>query len=155
MRIRIVSLGQRLPGWIHQGTAEYLDRLPRDWPVDLIELKPEPRTHGKNIPQILAQEACRVLIASEGATRIVLDERGQSWTTRQLADHMAQWRLSARDVALIIGSADGLDASVKKKADEMWSLSPLTLPHGIVRVVLAEQIYRAISLLNHHPYHRE
>lgn len=155
MRIKIVSLGQRLPNWIHQGTTEYLDRLPRDWSVDLIELKPEPRTHGKNISQILVQEARRVLAASEGATRIVLDERGQSWTTRQLADRMEQWRLSARDVALIIGSADGLDASIKKEADGMWSLSSLTLPHGIVRVVLAEQIYRAVSLLNNHPYHRE
>lgn len=155
MRIKIVSLGQRLPEWVRQGTSEYLDRLPRDWPVDLIELKPEPRTHGKSIAQVLALEASRVLAASEGAVRIVLDERGQSWTTRQLAEHMAQWRLAARDVALIIGSADGLDASVKKEAERVWSLSPLTLPHGMVRVVLAEQIYRAASLLNNHPYHRE
>jgi rRNA large subunit m3Psi methyltransferase RlmH len=155
MRIKIVSFGQRLPIWINQGVAEYLNRLPRDWSVDLVELKPEPRGQGKSIAQILTLEARRVLASCENAVKIVLDERGQSWTTRQLADHMTQWRLAARDVSLIVGSADGLDASLKKEADQRWSLSPLTLPHGIVRIVLAEQLYRAVSLLNNHPYHRE
>jgi 23S rRNA (pseudouridine1915-N3)-methyltransferase len=92
---------------------------------------------------------------SQGVLRVVLDERGRSFPTRTLADHLERWRNDGRDISFVIGGADGLDESIKSRADLLWSLSPLTLPHGLVRVVLAEQLYRASSLLSGHPYHRD
>ena len=155
MRLRLVALGHRMPGWVAEGYADYAKRLPRDCALDLVEIKPEPRDRGKSTGQLLSAEALRIHAACAGFRVVALDERGKAWTTRELAARLARWRDEARDVAFVIGSADGLDASVTRDADDVVSLSALTLPHALVRVVLAEQLYRATALNAGHPYHRE
>lgn len=144
-----------MPAWIAAGWDEYAKRMPRTFPLELVELKPEPRDRGKPVPQLLAAEAVRIAAACRGAQRVALDERGQVWTTRMLADALARWRDEARDVAFVIGSADGLADEVKRDAAAVVAVSALTLPHGLVRIIVAEQLYRAVSLLAGHPYHRE
>jgi len=147
-----------MPAWIASGFDEYARRMPREMPLALIELKPEPRHDNPGstaAARTLENEARRVEAAiPRGAQRVVLDESGSTVTTRQLAQRMARWRESGQDVAFIIGGADGTAARLKSDAHWLWSLSPLTLPHGLVRVVLVEQLYRAASILAHHPYHR-
>ena len=155
MRLRIVALGQRMPAWVTAAVADYAQRLPRETPLDLVELKPAARDRGRTVPQMLADEARAIAAACAGATVVALDERGAAWTTRELADRLARWRADGREVAFVIGSADGLDASVKADASAVVALSAMTLPHGLARVILAEQLYRAASLLAGHPYHRE
>jgi 23S rRNA (pseudouridine1915-N3)-methyltransferase len=156
MRLRVIAPGHRMPGWVAEGWAEYVRRLPREFAVELVELRPEPRDRGRTTGQILAAEGVR--IAREWAgdwVRIALDERGRGWTTTDFASRLRGWRDQGRAVAFAIGSADGLAESVRRDANVILSLSALTLPHGLVRVMLAEQIYRAASLLAGHPYHRE
>jgi 23S rRNA (pseudouridine1915-N3)-methyltransferase len=155
MRLRVVALGHRMPAWVTEGVADYVRRLPREYAFDLVELKPAPRDRGRSVPMLLADEAQRIAAACTGARIVALDERGKAWTTRQLADRLSRWRSEGADVTFVIGSADGLDASIKDKAEALVSLSSLTLPHGLVRIVLAEQLYRAASLVAGHPYHRE
>ena len=152
MKLAIVAMGQRMPGWVDQAFDDYAKRLPRDFAVELTELKPAPR--GKSVPQILALEATRILGACGEANIVVLDERGSAWSTQAFAQRLARWRDDAQDIAFVIGSADGLDASVKRRAKAMLQLSAMTLPHALARIVLIEQIYRAWSLLAAHPYHR-
>ncbi len=156
MKFLILSVGHKIPDWVTAGFLEYAKRMPREAKIELLELKPEPRTSGKTPQQIMEAEALRILAAlPQDCLRIALDERGASWTTRQLADRMGQWMGEGRDVAFIIGGADGLHESVKKNAQQLLALSAMTLPHAMVRVLLAEQLYRAHSLLHNHPYHRE
>ena len=155
MKLRVVALGQRMPAWVDAGWDEYARRMPQDLPVELVALKAEPRDRGKTAAQILAAEAARIAAACKSATLVALDERGERWTTRVLADKIARWRIEAHDVAFVIGSADGLAERVKRNASATVSLSALTLPHGLVRIIVAEQLYRAVSLLSRHPYHRE
>jgi 23S rRNA (pseudouridine1915-N3)-methyltransferase len=156
MRFLILSVGHKIPEWVTAGFIEYAKRMPREAKIELVELKPEPRTSGKTPQQIMEAEAQRILAAlPQGCLRIALDERGAAWTTRQLADKMGQWMGEGRDAAFIIGGADGLHESVKKNAQQLLALSAMTLPHAMVRVLLAEQLYRAHSLLHNHPYHRE
>jgi len=155
VKLRIIALGSKMPEWIAAGYAEYARRMPRDYALELVELKPEARDRGRTVSQLLAAEAIRIDAATTGCIRIALDERGSSWTSRMLADRLGRWRDEARDVAFVIGSADGLDPALKRTADERLALSALTLPHGLVRVMLAEQLYRAVALLTGHPYHRD
>lgn len=155
MRLRVVAMGHRLPAWVAAGWADYARRMPRDYALELVELKPEPRDRGRPVSQLLAAEAVRIAQACKGAQVVALDEHGQSWTTRRLAASLARWRDEARDAAFVIGSADGLADSVKRDAAAVIALSALTLPHALVRVIVAEQLYRAASLLTGHPYHRE
>jgi 23S rRNA (pseudouridine1915-N3)-methyltransferase len=155
VKIRIVALGHRMPAWVAAGYGEYAKRMPRDYALELVELKPASRDDGKSVAQLLAMEAPRVRAACAGRTVAVLDERGSAWTTRQLAQRLSGWRDSVQDVAFVIGSADGLDESVKREASATFALSALTLPHALVRVILAEQLYRAVSVLSGHPYHRD
>ncbi len=145
-----------MPGWIAEGYSEYAKRMPREARMELVEIKPEPRTTGKNTSQIMEAEAQRIFSAlPQNCMRIALDERGEAITTRKLSESMKEWMSEGRDVAFVIGGADGLHDSVKKEAHRMISLSACTLPHGLVRVLLAEQLYRAYSLMHNHPYHRE
>jgi 23S rRNA (pseudouridine1915-N3)-methyltransferase len=156
MKLLIAAVGHKMPEWITMGFNEYAKRMPRETRIELAEIRPEPRTTGKTTAQIMEAEAQRILAAlPAGCMRIALDERGASWTTRQLADRMAQWMSEGRDVAFIIGGADGLHESVKSGAQQLLALSAMTLPHAMARVLLAEQLYRAYSLLHNHPYHRE
>lgn len=156
MKLYVVAVGNKMPEWITAGFNEYAKRMPREAKIELIELKPEPRTSGKTPAQMMEAEAQRILAALPAhSLRIALDERGATPTTKQLAQQMQQWLGDGRDVAFIIGGADGLHESVKHAAQHLMALSALTLPHGMVRVLLAEQLYRAHSLLTNHPYHRE
>jgi len=144
-----------MPAWVDAGYDDYARRMPRELPLELIELKPEPRDRGKPVAQMLAAEAQRIRTASPGRTRVALDERGAPWSTRMLADRLRTWQDAGDDVSFVIGSADGLDPSIKEEAAALFALSALTLPHGLVRIVLAEQLYRAVSLNAGHPYHRD
>ena len=155
MKLSIVALGHRMPAWVDAGYAEYAKRMPRDTPLELVELKPEPRDRGRTVAQLLAAEAPRIRAACAGAAMIALDERGAPWNTRTLAQRLQHWRDQATDVAFVIGSADGLDPSIRDDAAAVVALSALTLPHAMVRVLLAEQLYRAVSLNAGHPYHRD
>jgi 23S rRNA (pseudouridine1915-N3)-methyltransferase len=155
MKLRIVALGQKMPTWLVAGFDEYARRMPREYAVELVELKPAPRGSGKSPAQILAAEAELLAEATRGAMVIALDEHGVAWTTAQFAARLRTWRNSGRPIAFVLGSADGLAAVVKHNADVIMTLSALTLPHGLARVVLIEQLYRAASLLQGHPYHRE
>ncbi len=147
-----------MPDWINAGFDDYAKRLPRDMPLTLTELKPEPRgdkPSAGDIARIVDLEALRIEAAlPKGGFTVVLDETGKTVTTLQLADKLTRWRDDGRDVSFVIGGADGTSARLKKTAGWLWSLSPLTLPHGLVRVMLAEQLYRAVSILGNHPYHR-
>jgi 23S rRNA (pseudouridine1915-N3)-methyltransferase len=155
MNLRVVALGHRMPAWVTAGWNEYARRLPREFALELVELKPEPRDRGRPIEQLLAAEALRIDAACRRARVVALDERGEPWTTRELAGHLSRWRAQGEAIALVIGSADGLAESVKRAAAAVVALSAMTLPHGLVRVIAAEQIYRAATLLAGHPYHRD
>ncbi|GAB4420397.1 MAG: 23S rRNA (pseudouridine(1915)-N(3))-methyltransferase RlmH [Sideroxydans sp.] len=155
MKLRILAVGHKMPAWIADGFQEYAKRMPREARIELIEIKPEPRTTGKTAEQIMEAEATRILAAlPQNALCIALDEHGAQPTTKQLAAQMQEWMQAGRDVAFLIGGADGLHPSLKHQAQQLLALSACTLPHGLVRVLLAEQLYRAHSLLHNHPYHR-
>ncbi|HSM98281.1 MAG TPA: 23S rRNA (pseudouridine(1915)-N(3))-methyltransferase RlmH [Gallionella sp.] len=156
MKLIIVSVGHKMPDWITAGFNEYAKRMPREARIELLEIKPEPRSTGKTTMQTMAAEAQRILAAlPQNCRHIALDERGMQPTTRQLAAQMQDWMREGRDVAFVIGGADGLHESVKQAAQQLLALSALTLPHALVRVLLAEQLYRAHTLMHNHPYHRE
>ncbi len=156
MRFTIVAVGERMPGWIDEGFADYARRMPRTLRVDLKEVRPETRREGRSLAQILETEAERIESAiPKGNLRVALDEHGRALTSVELAEQIETWKSDGRDVALIIGGPDGLAPRFKAPPESMLCLSSFTLPHGLVRVILAEQLYRAISILANHPYHRE
>lgn len=155
MRLQIIAVGQRQPAWAREAFTEFAQRMPPDARLDLVEVKAEPRTGGKTAEQAMAAEAQRLRAAlPRGAWVVVLDEQGERRTTAQLARRLQVWREQARPVALLIGGPDGLQAGLKRSADESLRLSDLTLPHALARVLLAEALYRAQSVLDGHPYHR-
>ncbi len=156
MKLLVVAVGHRMPPWIVAGFEEYARRMPREASLRLVEIKPEPRSDGaRGVARCLEAEAKRIQAAlPPQCYRVVLDERGRQYTTGDIATRLARWRMDARDIAFVIGGADGLAGIMKEGADMMWSLSALTLPHGLVRVVVAEQLYRAASIIAGHPYHR-
>jgi len=155
MKLNIISVGHKMPNWVETACAEYTKRMPRELSMHITEIKPDKRASGKNSEVVQAAEAKRILEVVGKDYLVVLDERGQSVDTKKLASKLANWQNLGKDVSLIIGGADGIHASLKQKADWLWSLSPLTLPHGMVRVVLTEQLYRAHTVNQNHPYHRE
>lgn len=156
MKLVVAAVGHRMPAWVDDGFAEYAKRMPRETPLELIAVKAEPRSSGKPVEALMAAEAERLRGALPGqCRRVVLDEHGEDITTDKLAKRMAAWAREGDDVAFVIGGPDGLDPGFKKSAHETLRLSSLTLPHGMVRVILAEALYRATSLLKGHPYHRE
>lgn len=153
-----MAVGHKMPAWIGAGFAEYAQRMPREARIELTEIKPAVRTGSgdKAIRQWLDAEAQRISAAIPARNyKVVLDERGKALTTADLARQVARWKQDGHDVAFVIGGADGTARALQTEAGLLLSLSPLTLPHGLCRVVLAEQLYRAVSLLAGHPYHRE
>jgi 23S rRNA (pseudouridine1915-N3)-methyltransferase len=157
MKITIVAVGQRQPAWAQDAMADYLARFPADFKVELKEVKAEPRSGKGNDPvqRLMAAEAARIRAATPPHGRlVVLDERGADWTTDQLADSLARWREDGLHPVFVIGGPDGLDADLKRSAQAQVRLSSMTLPHALARVLLAEQLYRAWSMLANHPYHR-
>ncbi|WP_178863556.1 23S rRNA (pseudouridine(1915)-N(3))-methyltransferase RlmH [Thiomicrorhabdus cannonii] len=156
MIIHFITVGQKMPKWVQEGYAEYAKRLPKACSLNLIELPMAQRGKTSSVEQNKAEEAKRILAAvPKGARLIVLDEHGQQVTTLQLAEKMQEWLGGGQDVALIVGGPDGLDQTILDQAQWKWGLSKLTLPHPMVRILVAEQIYRAWSVINNHPYHRE
>jgi len=154
LKFTIVTIGHRLPDWANEACEDFLKRFPPDWRVEVKALKAEPR-EGKPVAAIMQAEAARIEAALErGVRRVVLDERGSRLTSVQLAERADIWLHDGRDVAFIIGGADGLDPTLKQSADETLRLSDMTLPHALARVLLIEQLYRAWSLRHNHPYHR-
>lgn len=159
MKLLVLAVGQRQPAWADTAWADFAKRFPPEMRLDLRELKAEPRSGGKTAAQCKAAEAQRfdAVLAKDarGARRVVLDERGTRLTTAQLAERLRAWRDDGRDAVLLVGGPDGLDDTLKHGADETLRLSDLTLPHALARVLLAEALYRAWSVLDGHPYHRE
>lgn len=155
MRLIVAAVGTRMPEWVDEAFREFAKRMPRELPLQLQEIKAEPRNGGKGVEALLAAEAARIAAALPARCRLVaLDERGIELTTRGLAARLEKWMEAGDDVALVIGGPDGLAAQVKAAATETLRLSSLTLPHALVRVILAEALYRAASLIKGHPYHR-
>ena len=155
MKLYLIAVGHKMPDWVESGFKEYTKRMPREATIELIELKPGQRS-GSSVDKAMETERDRILAAlPQGCRKVILDERGAAWTTMKLAERLKAWQQDGRDVAFVIGGADGLHPDVKKQADDLIQLSALTLPHGMVRVLLAEQLYRAVAINQGHPYHRE
>jgi 23S rRNA (pseudouridine1915-N3)-methyltransferase len=156
MKLLIIAVGTRMPEWVDKATGEYVKRMGRDLPLELVAIRPQSRTGGVTAARAMAQEAERIRAAMPKQAHLVaLDEHGENVTTRELAQRVERWMQDGRDVVFIVGGADGIDPQLKSAAHETLRLSSLTLPHALARVLLAEQLYRAMSLLKNHPYHRE
>jgi 23S rRNA (pseudouridine1915-N3)-methyltransferase len=156
MRSHLIAVGKRMPAWVTEGFNEYNKRLPRNLKLDLVEITPAVRGKTATSDKIMKDEASRIRAAMpEDSFAVLLDERGRQLNSQILAKKLGVWFLQGRDVTFVIGGADGLADDLKKSADMLWSLSSLTLPHALARVMLVEQIYRAWTILQKHPYHRE
>lgn len=155
MNIHLIAIGDKMPAWVQQGFDEYARRLPRECALRLIEIAPGRRGKNADIARAVRDEGQRMLGAvPKGARVIALEVKGRNWSTEQLAGQLEAWMGSGQDIALLVGGPEGLSEEARAAADQQWSLSPLTLPHPLVRVILAEQLYRAWSILRNHPYHR-
>jgi 23S rRNA (pseudouridine1915-N3)-methyltransferase len=155
MKINILAVGNKMPDWVNAGYAEYIKRLPHEITAKLIEIKPEKRTSGQQTQQLLDAESKRIRTAIPSGCRLVaLDEQGKQWTTVKFASVITEWMGEGGDAVFVIGGADGLHEDIKASANELLALSKLTMPHGLVRVILAEQLYRVASVIKKHPYHR-
>ncbi|MEH6388220.1 MULTISPECIES: 23S rRNA (pseudouridine(1915)-N(3))-methyltransferase RlmH [Pseudomonas] len=155
MRIRLISVASRMPRWVVEGYQEYAKRMPADLPLDLIEIPLSTRGKNADVARLMRREGEQMLAATQPGDRIVtLEVTGKNWSTEQLAEQLERWRLEARNVNLMVGGPEGLAEDVAARSDQRWSLSALTLPHPLVRILLAEQIYRAWTVLNRHPYHK-
>lgn len=155
MRARLIAVGERMPAWVAEGFAEYRKRLAHELPLALIELKPGTRGKGRDDARAMLDEGAAILAAlPRGCHMVALDGRGKPWSSEELAGQLAAWRMAGRDLAFLIGGPDGHAPEVLARAEQRWSLGPLTLPHMLVRLVLAEQLYRATTIVAGHPYHR-
>ncbi|MBX3725052.1 MAG: 23S rRNA (pseudouridine(1915)-N(3))-methyltransferase RlmH [Xanthomonadales bacterium] len=155
MRLVLAAIGQRMPAWVEAGFGEYVRRMPPHLRLELVERPASPWAARGDAERGRREEALSLRAAVPAGARLVaLDERGSAWSTRELADQLERWQSDGRDVALLVGGPDGLEPDLRAHADQRWSLSPLTLPHPLVRVVVVEQLYRAHTLLVGHPYHR-
>ncbi|MGM0593302.1 MAG: 23S rRNA (pseudouridine(1915)-N(3))-methyltransferase RlmH [Pseudomonadota bacterium] len=155
MRLHLIAVGQRMPGWVEQGYDEYARRLPPECSLKLHEIPAGKRGKNADIVRLTRQEGERMqAVIPKGARVVGLEVKGRAWTTEQLSERLERWMSEGRDVALLVGGPEGLEPGLSARADEQWSLSPLTLPHPLVRIVVAEQLYRAWSIIKGHPYHR-
>lgn len=155
MKVKVIAVGSKMPQWVETAVAEYSKRLPKDCALEVIEIAPGHRGKGTNKEVAMNQEAEAIRKALKPSDHIVtLEVLGQAWSTEKLAKQLEGWRYQGNDTALIVGGPDGLHPSILKLAKQRWSLSALTLPHPMVRIILAEQIYRAWTILQGHPYHK-
>jgi 23S rRNA (pseudouridine1915-N3)-methyltransferase len=155
MRARLIAVGERMPAWVADGFAEYRKRLSHDLPLELVEIRLGVRGKGRDPARAIAEEGAAVRAAlPKDAHVVALDGRGVGWSSEDLAQAFARWRMNGRDLAFLIGGPDGHAPEMLARADQKWSLGPLTLPHMLVRLVVAEQLYRAATMLAGHPYHR-
>lgn len=156
MQIDLIAVGKRMPDWIESACSEYRKRLPKQVQLSVVEISPANRTRKNSVNNFRQQEEENILSAIKADSMlIVLDEGGQPISSKVLADKLGGWIDNQQSISVVIGGADGLTEKLKKSAKEAWALSSLTLPHGLARVVFIEQVYRAWSILNNHPYHRE
>ena len=155
MRIHMIAVGTKMPGWVNDAFGDYAKRLPKDCALVLHEIPMVKRSKTVSVEKARQKESEQILETIPKNTHVVaMEVTGKAWSTEQLAQQLNQWRDAGGDVCLLIGGPDGLDEACRTAAHQCWSLSPLTLPHPLVRVVLAEQLYRAWSINNNHPYHR-
>lgn len=155
MRMHLLAVGQRMPAWVQQGYGEYEQRIKGDFTLQLHEIAAAKRSKGATVDRMMDEEAGRVLSAMPRNARLIaLDGRGKDWSTEQLAEQIERWSVDGRELAFAVGGPDGHGKAVLDTAEARWSLSPLTFPHPLVRVLLAEQLYRALTILRGHPYHR-
>ena len=153
MRAYLIAVGERMPGWISAGYAEYAKRLAHDLPLQLVEISTKSRN--RDVARAIADEGAAMLAAlPKSAHVIALDGRGKPWSSEELAAQLGRWRMLGKDLAFLVGGPDGLAPAALERADQRWSLGPATLPHPLVRIVVVEQLYRAVSQLGSHPYHR-
>lgn len=156
MKLQLVAVGTKMQNWVQIGFMDYLRRFPKELPFELIEIPAGKRGKNADIKRILEKEGEQMLAAVGKGNRIIaLDIPGKPWETPQLAQQLERWKQDGRDVSLLIGGPEGLAPMCKEVAVQSWSLSPLTLPHPLVRVLVAESLYRAWSVTTNHPYHRE
>ncbi|CAB0149612.1 Ribosomal RNA large subunit methyltransferase H [Pseudidiomarina piscicola] len=156
MRIQLIAVGQKMPSWVSTGFETYAKRLPTDCQLQLIEIAAGKRGKNADVARLTKQEGDAMLAAIGKGNRVVtLEVEGRKWDTPKLASRLNDWQMDGRDVSLLIGGPEGLAAACTAVADERWSLSPLTLPHPMVRVIVAEALYRAWSINANHPYHRD
>jgi 23S rRNA (pseudouridine1915-N3)-methyltransferase len=156
MKLAVIAVGVRMPKWVDEAFADYAKRMPRTASLGLVQIRPEPRDQGRTVSQMLQLEAGRIAAAVPSNTRsVALDERGREFTSATLARWLERRLEDRMDTAFLIGGPDGLADSLKESAETIMRLSALTLPHGLARVVLAEQLYRAVTIIQGHPYHRE
>lgn len=155
MQLLVTAVGQRMPAWVNEAWTEYARRMPPGMALSLREITLAKRGKNPDTKRLTAVESKALYAAMPARARVIaLDVKGQAWSTEKLAANMQDWMGEGRDVGFMIGGPDGIAADILQKADTLWSLSPLTLPHPLVRVVLAEQLYRAWTITQNHPYHR-
>lgn len=155
MRLRLICVGQKMPEWVSQGYNEYARRMPPELALDLVEIPMAHRGKNPDIPRLMQREGDAILAALGPRDRVIaLEVGGRNWSTEKLASQLEGWQQDGRDVSFLVGGPDGLADACRARADQMWSLSALTLPHPLVRILLAEQLYRAWSVTRNHPYHR-
>ena len=155
VKIRLIAVGSKMPGWVEEGWHEYARRLPGEMPLELVEIPLTTRSKNADITRMIRQEGEAMLAKVQPGERIVtLEVQGRAWSTEQLARELERWRLEARNVNLMVGGPEGLAPEVCARSEQRWSLSALTLPHPLVRILVGEQIYRAWTVLSGHPYHK-
>ncbi|MBU2875976.1 23S rRNA (pseudouridine(1915)-N(3))-methyltransferase RlmH [Marinobacter salexigens] len=155
MRLRLICVGQKMPDWVSRGYDDYARRMPPEMPIELVEIAMPHRGKNPDIARLMQRESDAVLAAAGAKDRVVaLEVTGRPWSTEKLASQLENWQQDGRDVSFLVGGPDGLAEPCRQRADQQWSLSPLTLPHPLVRILLAEQLYRAWSITRNHPYHR-
>jgi 23S rRNA (pseudouridine1915-N3)-methyltransferase len=153
VRAYLIAVGERMPGWISAGYAEYAKRLAHDLPLQLVEISTKSRN--RDVARAIADEGAAMLAALPRSAHVIaLDGRGKPWSSEELAAQLGRWRMLGKDLAFLVGGPDGLAPAALERADQRWSLGPATLPHPLVRIVVVEQLYRAVSQLGNHPYHR-
>jgi 23S rRNA (pseudouridine1915-N3)-methyltransferase len=156
LKVHLIAVGKKMPEWINTGYAEFSKRMPPELQINLIEITPSTRNKSTPIQKNIKEEGARIQSAIPTNSKlIVLDEKGKNFSSIDLSKKIEGWLPMGQDISIVIGGADGIDPEIKQQADEKWSLSSFTLPHALVRVVIAEQLYRAWSILQGHPYHRE
>ena len=155
MIIHVIAVGTKMPGWVTEGVNEYQRRMPAECQLKFVELPLGQRVKSKNIKQAMQQEEKSILAAiPANAYVIAMEVKAKIWSTETLSEKMQDWMQSGKDIALLVGGPDGMTPACLNKANETWSLSNLTLPHPLVRIVLAEQLYRALMIIKNHPYHK-
>lgn len=155
MRLKLICVGQKMPDWVSRGFNDYVRRMPPELPIELTEIAMAHRGKNPDIDRLMKREGEAILSALGDRDRVLaLEVGGRSWSTEKLASQLETWQQDGQDVCFLVGGPDGLDQACRQRADQLWSLSDLTLPHPLVRILLAEQLYRAWTVTRNHPYHR-